>query len=313
MLSISLGPLALPVAPLLLVVASVVASIVADQVARRKAWSSQPPIPPEGAGPPDGTQSATGVPGDTHAPRTAAAATQRTSAPGDVVTWAVMVGVLAARLGHLVLNAQAYSASPAAVFDIRDGGWHLISGLAGGMAWLLWRGWRAPALRRPLAAGATAGLLLWGAGLALLHRGEPNGYPDVTLARLADGQAQTLAQAAQGRPVVVNLWASWCGPCREEMPALAAAQQRHPDVGFLFVNQGETPEKVRLYLAREGLPLQEVLLDPASSLGRAIGSSGLPTTLFLDPQGRRVDAHFGVLSASSLQARVEALRRASKR
>ncbi|MGA8393856.1 MAG: TlpA family protein disulfide reductase, partial [Burkholderiaceae bacterium] len=69
----------------------------------------------------------------------------------------------------------------------------------------------------------------------------------------------------------------------------------------------------RLYLAREGLPLQEVLLDPASSLGRAIGSSGLPTTLFLDPQGRRVDAHFGVLSAASLKARVEALRRASGR
>jgi thiol-disulfide isomerase/thioredoxin len=313
MLSISLGPLALPVAPLLLVVASVVASIVADQVARREARSSQPPIPAVGAGPPDGTQSATGVPGDPHAPRTAAAATQRTSAPGDVVTWAVMVGVLAARLGHLALNAQAYADSPAAVFDIRDGGWHLASGLAGGMAWLLWRGWRAPALRRPLAAGATAGLLLWGAGLALLHRGEPTGYPDVTLARLADGQAQTLAQAAQGRPVVVNLWASWCGPCREEMPALAAAQQRHPDVGFLFVNQGETPDKVRLYLAREGLPLQEVLLDPSSTLGRAIGSGGLPTTLFLDPQGRHVDAHFGVLSASSLQARVEALRRASKR
>jgi thiol-disulfide isomerase/thioredoxin len=304
MLSISLGPLALPVAPMLVVVASVVASIVADQVARRKARSSQPP---DAASPPGDAQNATGAPSDTHAPVARAAATLRTTAPGDAITWAVMVGLLAARLGHLALHAAAYADSPAAVFDIRDGGWHLLSGLVGGLAWLLWHGWRAPALRRPLSAGATAGLLLWGVGLALLHRGEPTGYPDVTLARLADGQAQTLAQAAQGRPVVVNLWASWCGPCREEMPALAAAQQRHPDVGFLFVNQGETPDKVRFYLAREGLPLQEVWLDPASALGRAIGSGGLPTTLFLDPQGRRVDAHFGVLSPSSLQARVEAL------
>jgi thiol-disulfide isomerase/thioredoxin len=304
MLSISLGPLALPVAPLLVVVASVVASIVADQVARRKARSSQPPTPPGSAGPPGDAQNATG---------TRAAATQRTPAPGDVITWAVMVGLLAARLGHLALNAAAYVTSPWSVFDIRDGGWNLASGLAGGLAWLLWRGWRAPALRRPLAAGAAAGLLLWGVGLALLQRNEPTGYPDVTLARLVDGQAGTLAQAAQGRPVVVNLWASWCGPCREEMPALAAAQQRHPDVGFLFVNQGETPDKVRFYLAREGLALQEVWLDPASTLGRAIASAGLPTTLFLDPQGRRVDAHFGVLSAANLQARVEALRRVSGR
>jgi prolipoprotein diacylglyceryltransferase len=175
MLSISLGPLALPVAPLLVVVASVVASIVADQVTRRKTRSSQPPIPPGSAGPPGDAQNATGAPGDTHAPDARAAATQRTTAPGDVVTWAVMAGLLAARLGHLALHAAAYADSPAAVFDIRDGGWHLVSGLAGGLAWLLWHGWRAPALRRPLAAGATAGLLLWGVGLALLHRAEPTG------------------------------------------------------------------------------------------------------------------------------------------
>jgi thiol-disulfide isomerase/thioredoxin len=288
MLSISLGPLALPVAPLLLIAASIVASIVADQVARRQARSSQPPTPAVGAAGP-----------------------KRATAPGDVVTWAVMAGLLAARLGHLALHANAYAASPWSVLDIRDGGWHLASGVTAGLAWLLWQARRAPALRRPLAAGATAGLLLWGGGLMLLQRSEPATYPGVTLARLSDGQDQTLAQAARGRPIVVNLWASWCGPCREEMPALAAAQQRHPDVGFLFVNQGETPDKVRFYLAREGLALQEVLLDPASALGRAIGSGGLPTTLFLDSQGRRVDAHFGVLSAASLQTRVQGLRAAS--
>jgi thiol-disulfide isomerase/thioredoxin len=312
MLSIALGPLALPVAPLLLVGASVVASMVADRVARRYS-------PPQPATQPDPDRSPLDTPGaaateaDEPGSRAIHAASRRATAPGDVVTWSVMVGLLAARLGHLALNAQAYSASPGSALDVRDGGWHLVSGLVAGLAWLIWQAWRAPSLRRPLASGATAGLLMWGVGLALLHRGEPTGYPAVTLARLADGQALTLEQAAQGRPVVVNLWASWCGPCREEMPALAAAQRRHPDVGFLFVNQGETPDKVRLYLAREGLPLQEVHLDPSSALGRAIGSGGLPTTLFLDPQGRRVDAHFGVLSASSLQARVEALRRASKR
>jgi len=313
MLSISLGPLALPVAPLLLIGASIVASIVADQVARRQGRAPHPPIPPVAAKLPDDAPDADDGPDASHGSHAGAAGTRRTTAPGDVVTGAVMVGLLAARLGHLALNAPAYAASPASALDIRDGGWHLVSGLAAGLAWLLWQGWRAPALRRPLAAGATAGLLLWGGGLMVLQRSAPAGYPAVTLARFADGQAQTLAQAARGRPVVINLWASWCGPCREEMPALAAAQQRHTDVGFLFVNQGETPEKVRWYLAREGLALQEVWLDPASDLGRAISSASLPTTLFLDPQGRRVDAHTGVLSAASLQARVEALRRVSIR
>ena len=130
MLSISLGPLALPVAPLLLVVASVVASIVADQVAR----GAPPPQPP-------GTQDSPRRPGHCqHQGRPRPAPAETTPRAGDVVTWAVMVGLLAARLGHLALNAQAYAASPGSVFDIRDGGWHLTSGLAGGLAWLLWQG-----------------------------------------------------------------------------------------------------------------------------------------------------------------------------
>ena len=167
-----------------------------------------------------------------------------------------------------------------------------------------------------LALGANPGLaqdlsaLLTG-DMAKLTLSDPQPLPEAALVTLDDAEA-SLADHL-GKWVVVNFWATWCAPCREEMPALAAAQQRHTDIGFLFVNQGETPEKVRLYLAGEGLALQEVWLDPASDLGRAISSASLPTTLFLDPQGRRVDAHTGVLSAASLQARVEALRRVSTR
>jgi thiol-disulfide isomerase/thioredoxin len=117
----------------------------------------------------------------------------------------------------------------------------------------------------------------------------------------------TLPEAARGRPVVVNLWATWCGPCRQEMPTLAAAQQQHPSVGFLFVNQGETAATVRAYLAANGLLLQDVLLDARSALGPAVGSGGLPTTLFYDARGRLIDAHFGVLNAPALEARLQRL------
>lgn len=89
---------------------------------------------------------------------------------------------------------------------------------------------------------------------------------------------------------------------------LAAAQQRDGGVGFLFVNQGESANAVRSYMREQGLPLRDVLLDPGSALGPAIGSRGLPTTLFYDAQGQQVDAHFGVLNAAALESRLRRLR-----
>ena len=150
-------------------------------------------------------------------------------------------------------------------------------------------------------------------GLALLvqqvgREAADDGIPDVALTSLDGGTTQPLAQALAGRPAVVNLWASWCGPCRVEMPVFAQAQQRHADVRFLFVNQGESAAVVQAYLQREGLALREVWLDPGRRLGPAVGSNGLPTTLFFDAEGRRVHAHFGVLNAAALQARLSDLR-----
>jgi hypothetical protein len=89
--------------------------------------------------------------------------------------------------------------------------------------------------------------------------------------------------------------------------ALAAAQARHPDVVFVFANQGERPEAVRRYLATERLELSHVLLDPPSRLGPALGSGGLPTTVLFDRQGRRVDAHMGALNSAALAARLGAV------
>jgi hypothetical protein len=89
---------------------------------------------------------------------------------------------------------------------------------------------------------------------------------------------------------------------------LAEAQRREARVGFLFVNQGESEATVRTYLASLRAPLREVLLDPGSRLGPAVGSSGLPTTLFYDAEGTLVGAHFGVLNAAALESRLRTLR-----
>lgn len=276
MLSISLGPLALPVAPLLLLLAVWGASWLASRLAARR-------IPAA-----DG-------------PATASAA-------GNDVLAAAALGLLAARLGHLALHADLYLAAPASAFDLRDGGWHLGAGGVAGAAWLGWRGLRAPALRGPLAVAAMAGTTCWLAATLATGARDASPLPTVALVEL-DGLAPTdLRQAAAGRPAVVNLWASWCGPCRQEMPVLAAAQQRETQIAFLFVNQGETAAAVRAYLNTFDLPLRAVLLDAGAKLGPAVGSQGLPTTLFYDARGQQVDAHFGVLNAPALESRLRALR-----
>jgi len=274
MLSISLGPFALPVAPLLLLLAVWGASWLASRLAAK------------GTG------------------------RDSSAAAGNAVLNAALFGLLAARLAHLAPQADLYIASPWSALDVRDGGWHLPTGVVAGAAWLAWQGWRLPALRRPLAVSGVAGMALWLAASVATGLGQAREMPSLLLTELNGGTKLTLSRAARGRPLVVNLWASWCGPCRQEMPMLAAAQQRESTVGIVFVNQGETESTVRAYLTNQVLPLREVLLDAGSELGPAVGSRGLPTTLFYDAQGRQVDAHFGVLNAAALESRLRPLRAA---
>jgi len=272
MLSLALGPIALPLAPVLLLGAVWAASWLATRLARR--------------GSRDG----------------------RHDLAGRTVIHAALLGLLAARLVYLALHADAYLASPWAVLDLRDGGWNAPAGLVAGAAWLAWCSLRRAALRRPLFVSGVAGVGLWWLASVASGLAGAQALPSVQLVQLQDARVVSLADAARGRPVVVNLRASWCGPCRVEMPVLAAAQQRETAVGILFVNQGESPAAVHSYLRQQGLPLREVLLDSGSSLGQAIGSRGLPITLFYDAQGRQVDAHFGIFNAAALESRLRQLR-----
>jgi thiol-disulfide isomerase/thioredoxin len=281
MLSISLGPVALPVLPLLVLATLWLAASLAARAARR------------GLEVPDGGS--------------------RTSLPAaaeNAVWVAGLLGLVAARLAFVALNGSAYAAAPVSMLDIRDGGWWAPAGWLVGSAWLLRCAWRRPELRRALLRAASV-LALLALGL-MAWRGLENAarMPPVPLVELDGAAPSNLAQAAGGKPVVVNLWATWCAPCRAEMPVLAAAQQRESAVAFVFVNQGEGAETVQRYLAREKLPLRHVLLDPAQALGPAVGSRGLPTTLFYDAQGRQVHAHFGILNAAALESRLQSLRAA---
>ena len=159
----------------------------------------------------------------------------------------------------------------------------------------------------PLALSLLAGAFVWGGiSAVVLLNDKARSMPQVVLTTL-EGRSVPL-ESLKGQPMVVNLWATWCPPCRREMPVLRDAQVRDQDVVFVFANQGESADKVRKYLDSEGLSLGNVLLDPTGELARQIGSRAMPTTLFFDGKGRLADTRIGELSAATLAQRIESLR-----
>src|SRR5690606_184048 len=104
-----------------------------------------------------------------------------------------------------------------------------------------------------------------------------------------------------GQPVIINLWATWCPPCRRELPLFAEAAAAFPDVHFVFANQGESREVVADYLADRGdVNLTNVVLDRDQLTGDRFGSPGLPTTYFFDGAGWHVLTHVGEVSTVAL-------------
>lgn len=226
----------------------------------------------------------------------------------DTLTDMLIAAVLVARIVFVAIWFDIYRSVPWSMLDIRDGGFAPWAGIGAAALLAIWRGWRRPALRKPLSLGLAAGLLVWwGAMFVALRLTEKPVLPKVSLTTLA-GVPADLAALAAGKPMVVNLWATWCPPCRREMPVLAAAQKRETGVRFVFVDQGEDGATAQDYLNDSRLDLANVLLDPAMGLGRAVGSGALPTTLFYDAGGRLVDTHLGGLSAASLESKLIQLR-----
>jgi cytochrome c biogenesis protein CcmG/thiol:disulfide interchange protein DsbE len=123
--------------------------------------------------------------------------------------------------------------------------------------------------------------------------------PELTLPCLTDGPGVAMARLG-GRPTVVNLWATWCVPCRQEMPALQAAHSRYRDVQFLGVDT-----KDRNDWAQEFLPLVNVrypqVVDTDGRLLAALRSPGLPVTVVLDRDGRIVGRQIGRISDTELE------------
>ncbi len=211
----------------------------------------------------------------------------------------LLLGAVIARAAFVLQYSEHYD-SFLQIIDIRDGGFLLLPGLIAAILVGVYKAWRQANLRVPLGIGVCIGLVVWGASVSVVSALQSSQQvPDIAV-RDIEGRSLSLQDLA-GKPLVINLWATWCPPCRREMPVLAAAQAANPDIRFVFVNQGEGQALVEKFLAQQQLTLRNNLLDTGGRLGQAVGSLSLPTTLFYSAEGQLKNNHLGELSHASLK------------
>lgn len=126
--------------------------------------------------------------------------------------------------------------------------------------------------------------------------------PDFTW-REPDGSLRALSDL-RGRPAVVNFWATWCVPCRTEMPAFERVAETTPDVTFLMIDLQEDAPQVRAFFDRFELRRLKPLIDPDGAIARRYGLAALPMTFFVDRQGVSGISRSGALSTRSGSAPV---------
>lgn len=112
-----------------------------------------------------------------------------------------------------------------------------------------------------------------------------------------------------GKPVILNFWASWCGPCKSEMPEFEAAYQKYrEEIQFMMVNltdgSRETVETAAEYIAGEGYTFP-VFFDTESDAAISYGATSIPVTYFVDAEGHLVAYGSGALSGEILQSGME--------
>jgi cytochrome c biogenesis protein CcmG/thiol:disulfide interchange protein DsbE len=120
-----------------------------------------------------------------------------------------------------------------------------------------------------------------------LLKGKP--APSFVMKRL-DKEGTVSFEEFRGKPVVINFWATWCGPCKYEQPVLDWASRKYPDVVFVGVVFEDTEENTRRYLRETGTPYIH-LFDPKSTIAVDFGVSGVPETYFINRQGIIVKKH----------------------
>jgi cytochrome c biogenesis protein CcmG/thiol:disulfide interchange protein DsbE len=161
--------------------------------------------------------------------------------------------------------------------------------------------------RKALVAGLLVVLPLLAILVANLGR-DPHSVRSPLIGRAApafalppvDGGPPVTLESLQGRPVVINFWATWCVPCYQEHPALnGAARAMQGDVQFLGVVYEDETSRVQAFLQERGNAYPS-LLDEGGRTAIAYGVYGVPETYFLDAAGRIVEKYVGPLDPATI-------------
>lgn len=120
--------------------------------------------------------------------------------------------------------------------------------------------------------------------------------PPFTLRNLA-GETVSLADF-RGRTVVINFWATWCPPCRVELPSFANFARKNPEIAVLGLSVQSPPDDLKKMVDDRGIPYPVLIVD--GDTAEAYGVTSLPTTVVITPEGTIRSAHAGVLFSPQL-------------
>lgn len=262
MLAINIGPLAIPVSPLLVIISVLIGFMVASLVAKKDKDSVS-----------------------------------------NILMMVLLAGAFFGRLMFVLRFFDSYD-SVWQMLDIRDRGIDYTAAVFSG-AMVLLIALRKRKHRKALLCGVFTMAGLYAVFTLVISSGTSQSVlPDLKFRQL-DGQVVSIPQISQQQASVVNLWATWCPPCRREMPVLAKAEQEHSNITFILLNQKEATQTVQQFLARQNLNFEHVLLDNKGDMATNMGAFGLPVTLYFDAKGQLVHSHMGELSSASLQQSIE--------
>ena len=127
--------------------------------------------------------------------------------------------------------------------------------------------------------------------------------PDFSLPSI-NGQEVGL-QGFSGKPVILNFWATWCAPCKEEMPLLESISKKYgSNLAVIAINEGDNLSAVKEFVANENLDLQ-ILLDEESKVGELYKLGGYPTSVFIDGKGIIQAIYLGELSLVQVERNLD--------
>ena len=130
--------------------------------------------------------------------------------------------------------------------------------------------------------------------------------PEISLPHLGD--AEPLRFAEIDGPVVINLWATWCAPCRRELPDF---EQVHLEIGdevrFIGVNLGDRASDALRFISEVGVTFAQYL-DEDGTLNEQLGTATLPVTVITDDEGRIATVHSGPMNAEDLRIAIAVAR-----